>query len=51
MSLTLGGGDAADAAMVLHALRRAAGAPLAAGSEAVPTASWLTASVVYTIER
>jgi hypothetical protein len=51
MALSLGGGDAEDATTVLHALRRAAGAPLAAGSDAVPTSSWLTAAVVYTIDR
>jgi hypothetical protein len=39
------------AAEVMAALRRAAGAAPVAGSAAVPTASWLTAAVVYTIEH
>jgi hypothetical protein len=51
LALSVAADEHLQAGTVLQALRRAAGATPVAGSAAVPTESWLTASVVYTIER
>lgn len=51
MNLRFSGDTPEQAATILDALRSAAGAAPVSGSAAIPTASWLTASVVYTIER
>jgi hypothetical protein len=51
LALSVAPDELLQAGTVLEALRRAAGPARVTGSDAVPTGSWLTASVVYTIER
>jgi hypothetical protein len=50
MSLTFREGEPEEATRVLDALRRAAGAAPITGSRALPTTTWLTAALIYTIE-
>jgi hypothetical protein len=50
MNLAFREGEPEEASTVLESLRRAAGNAPVAGSLALPTATWLTAALVYTIE-
>ncbi|MBI4410259.1 MAG: caspase family protein [Gemmatimonadetes bacterium] len=44
-------GDATQAELVFQALRKAAGQPPIAGSDALPVANWATASIVYEVVK